>query len=141
MKYLLILFSTLILASCSKEPQAINYGKDACENCRMTIIDKKFGGELINSKGKTLKFDSGECMLKYLSSHHEFKVSKIMIVDYSNPGILMEADKAIYLQGGNINSPMGGNLAAFATNEEAEKAKQLVGGNINLWKAISHLEF
>ncbi len=141
MKYFLITALTLILNSCSQEPQPIVFGKDACMNCMMTIMDQKFGAEIINSKGKTLKFDSCECMLKYLSSHHEFIPVKYMIVDFATPGKLIEADKAVYLKGGNIISPMGGALAAFANEEEAEKTKSTFGGSINLWGTISHLTF
>ena len=141
MKQLLITLVILILVSCSHELQQINYGKDICENCKMTIMDMKFGGELINKNGKTLKFDSGECMVKYLSSHPKFIPAKYMIVDFAHPGTLIEANKAVYLMGGNVISPMGGALAAFASNDEAEKTKLILGGSINLWKTISRLQF
>lgn len=104
-------------------------------------MDMKFGGELINKKGKALKFDSGECMLKYLYSHPEFKVDKYLIVNYSNPGEMIEAKKAVFIIGGNVKSPMGGALAAFANNADAMNTNKLLGGNINSWETISHMEF
>ena len=61
----------LLISSCNTEPQKINYGKDLCEHCKMTIMDKKFGAELITKKGKTMKFDSGECTC-YFTSHEIF---------------------------------------------------------------------
>jgi len=107
----------------------------------MTLIDKKFGAEIINSKGKVLKFDSGECMLQFLKADKEFKPSKFLITDYENPGELIDAEKAWYLFGGNIKSPMGGRLAGFKTLEAAEKTQKELSGDLLLWDKVRVLNF
>ena len=62
-----IIFITFIfLFSCSKDSEPINYGTDQCDHCRMTIMDKKFGAEILTKKGKAVKFDALECMINYL---------------------------------------------------------------------------
>ena len=73
MKELLLITLIIFLSACSNEPQPIMYGVDLCHHCKMTIMDKKFGAELINKKGKTLKFDSGECMVNYTSTDKNFE--------------------------------------------------------------------
>ena len=63
-------FMLLLFSSCKTEPKPIDFGSDACEFCQMIIIDNHYGGELITEKGKVFKFDSGECMARYIKSQH-----------------------------------------------------------------------
>mgnify|MGYP001555064952 CR=1 FL=1 len=131
----------VFLSACNTEPQPINYGKDICENCTMTIMDKKFGAEMVNKRGKAVKFDSGECMLGYCKADNNFIADKTLMVNYANPGELIDAKTAFYLHGGTINSPMGGQLAAFKTREEAEKFQKELGGNMYSWNQVIQLRF
>ena len=56
-----------LAASCGrKKPEPIAYGKDSCSECKMTIIDPKFGGEIISKKGKIFKFDDTHCLAKFM---------------------------------------------------------------------------
>ena len=141
MKKLLFISFVVLLSSCNIEPQPINFGKDHCEFCRMTIMDKKFGAEMVNKKGKAIKFDSGECMVNFLNSDKNFEADKFLIINYSNPEELIEADKAFFLKGGNVNSPMGGQLAAFKTREDAEKTQQELQGKLLLWDKVVAISF
>lgn len=102
----------------------------------MTLVDKKFGAELVNNKGKTVKFDSEECMLKYLKSNKDFKPTKFEVINYSNPGEMIDAEKAFYLIGGAVKSPMGGQLAAFKNQEDAKKFGAELKGNLVLWNKV-----
>lgn len=131
----------ILFSSCEIKPEPINYGKDACAFCSMTAMDKKFGAEIINNKGKLLKFDCGECMLQYLNANKGFIPSKYLITSYENPGNLIDAEKAFYLHGGDINSPMGGKLAGFTTREAAEKFQKELNGELILWDKVIALNF
>ena len=141
MKKLLFITLVTFLSACNNEPQPIMYGVDLCHYCKMTIMDKKFGAELINKKGKTLKFDSGECMVNYTSTDKSFETDKILVVNYASPEELIEADKCFFLHGGNVNSPMGGQLAAFKTREDAEKFQKELQGDLLLWSAVTQVNF
>ena len=51
MKYLgYILFLVPFFSACSVEPVEINYGEDACEFCKMNIVDKQHAAELVTPK-------------------------------------------------------------------------------------------
>ena len=56
------------LDSCSTEPEQLQYGTDACHFCKMTLMDKKFGAELVTTKGKVYKFDDLSCFINYYNS-------------------------------------------------------------------------
>lgn len=131
----------IALSSCNTDPQPIVFGKDYCDFCKMTIMDKKFGAELVNKKGKAIKFDSGECMVNYMHADKTFEVEKMLTVNYANPEELIEAEKAFFIRGGTIKSPMGGQLAAFKTIEEAEKFQQELGGDLLSWIDVAQINF
>ena len=40
------------VASCSTEPEPLHYGTDVCHFCKMTLVDNKFGAELVTKNGK-----------------------------------------------------------------------------------------
>lgn len=130
-----------VLGSCNNEAPQINYGKDHCDFCKMTVMDKKFGAVVVNKKGKVLKFDSGECMVNYLKTDKDFTVANFLVISYETPGNLIDAEKAFYLYGGNVNSPMGGNLAAFETQEAAQKFQRQLNGELILWNAVVEINF
>lgn len=131
----------IFIVSCSTEPQPINFGKDLCAHCSMTIMDKKFGAEMVNSKGKAIKFDSGECMVGYINSENKFEAAQFLIVNYTSEGELINAADAFYLHGGSVVSPMGGNLAAFKTKADAEKLNETFGAELILWNDLKKIKF
>ena len=49
-----MLLSVCLLMACSQEPKPIEYGTDACHFCRMTIVDKVHGAEIVTDKGKVI---------------------------------------------------------------------------------------
>ena len=127
-----------LIVSCSTEPQPINYGSDACDFCRMTISDKRFGCEFVTKKGKVYKFDSIECMIQYINANHfmQDQLARVLVSDYSNSDHFMEASSAIYLESENLKSPMVKGLAAFEKKNELEKIKQQFGGQDNSWDEL-----
>lgn len=128
----------LFIAGCSVKPEAIRYGKDACDFCRMTIIEPKFGGEIVTKKGKVHKFDAVECLANYYKAHlpeaNNFEI--ILVADYSASGKMLDARKAVFLQDNNIGSPMGANLATFPDRETAEKMNISKQGKIMDWNEM-----
>lgn len=136
---LLILASSLILLSCSKTIDPINYGKDECQYCRMAIVDKPHAAQLVTKKGKNFKFDSSECMIHFLNEDtnpKEEKMLHILSADYLHPGELIEVKETTFLISENIPSPMGGFLSAFRTQEEAKKVQKDFGGNLFSWDKV-----
>jgi len=112
-----ILCTLLALAfwACSIEPEPLIYGKDQCHSCKMTLMDRKFGAELVTTKGKVYKFDDINCLFNF---YNEESVNKDdfrykLVVDFSRPEKLIDAEKAVYLKSGEIKSPMASQVAAF----------------------------
>jgi len=134
----LILFSlTLIvtLTSCSVEPEPIAFGEDACHFCKMTLMDTKFGAELVTKKGRVYKFDDVNCMLNFYNSGEiptdDFKYK--LVVDFSQPSTLIDAADAFYLKSPEIMSPMASNVAAFKTESSMKTLQEELKGIYLVW--------
>ncbi|UKJ08921.1 nitrous oxide reductase accessory protein NosL [Solitalea lacus] len=132
---MLILLAIVMLACNKKGAVPIQYGTDACDMCKMNIMDDKFGAEIVNKNGKVFKFDSAECMIDYLHTGGE-QQEQFFVTNHSQPGILINAQEAVFLYGENIKSPMGGNLAAFNSEKDAMKMKQELSGETLTWEQV-----
>jgi len=132
---LLILF---LLYSCSTDPEPINYGKDQCDHCRMTIMDNRFGAELVTKKGKIHKFDAAECMVSYfrLGKVSTGDIEKYIVTDASEPAEFTDGTKAVYLISEKFPSPMGANLSAYGNKSAAESFQKQYGGEIKSWDEL-----
>lgn len=117
-----VLFSFLLL-SCGSEPEPIHYGKDSCDHCRMTIMDPKFGAEIVTNKGKVFKFDDVNCMVRFMAGGKmaEADVSHLLVADFAKPETLMPVDAAFFVQSEEVRSPMASRMAAFS--DEAQRNK------------------
>jgi copper chaperone NosL len=115
MKMVSAIVITSLFLSCSSDPEPLQYGKDACYVCKMTLMDKKFGAELVTSKGKVYKFDDANCLASFINSDYLAEKTLVhkLIVDYSQPGKLIPAENAFYLKSEEIRSPMASHIAAF----------------------------
>lgn len=137
-RYKLSLVATtfLVLSGCSKAPQKIDYGNDGCHFCKMTIVDKIHGSELISDTGKVFKFDATECMLNYVDENKELLIGSLLTNYYEDPTQFLSAQEATFLISKKLPSPMGANLTAFKTKESAEKMLTEKGGELYSWEAL-----
>jgi copper chaperone NosL len=138
-KIALLMLLPALLVSCSREPEPINYGKDACDHCKMTIMDNKYGAEIVTSKGKVIKFDAAECMVDFLKDDTEKLSNKdnlFLTVNIASPGTLIDARKAFFLNDKAFKSPMGANLASFESRQLAENNLQSPDGKILTWEEL-----
>ncbi|HEX7366450.1 MAG TPA: nitrous oxide reductase accessory protein NosL [Pelobium sp.] len=117
----------LLIAACGKtEPEAIIYGKDVCEHCKMVIADEKYGAEIITNKGKIFKFDSAECLMDLVSEQGKVDTSgaQLLVINFAKPATFIDGRTAFYLKDKQYQSPMGGNIAPF-NNEMLADNNQL----------------
>lgn len=132
----LALMILIALPGCSPRPEPLIYTSDICHHCKMTLMDPKYGAELVTKKGKVFKFDSVECLGAYM--HEEpgagSDAHSLWVVDANRPGELLPAGTASYLKSEKLASPMGGGLTAVADPAAAESLKRKYGGQILSWE-------
>lgn len=130
--------SLFFCTGCSTGPQPIQFGKDACDFCKMTILDQRFGGEVITSKGKVYKFDDIHCITSFLRSGYSGKtdLAGVYLLEYATPVKFVPAKKSFLLQSNGLHSPMGSNTAAFMSETNREQCKQQVNGTNVQWNVL-----
>ncbi|MBX7044051.1 MAG: nitrous oxide reductase accessory protein NosL [Ignavibacteria bacterium] len=138
MNAIIILFSLLAVFGCSKETEPIEYGKDQCAHCRMTIVDNKFGAEMVTSKGKVYKFDAAECLVNFLNTGKvpESEAETLLVTNLESPGNFIDARSAAFLISPKLRSPMGENISAFSGRNAAEKFKEQYTGETYDWNSL-----
>lgn len=133
--FFLVFLSGFIYA-CSIEPRPINYSLDACDFCKMNIVDPIHGAEIVTDKGKVYVFDAAECMINFKSEMTKENVGLILTNHYHKAGELIDARKATYLISKNLPSPMGAYITAFESKDTAEKAQKELEGTLYSWTEL-----
>jgi copper chaperone NosL len=137
MKNLSLITLFCLLVSCSKTPQAINYGKDMCHFCQMTIVTKTHASQMVTGKGKQFKFDAIECMIHFLEDKQDIiPESQLYITNYTSPGEMIDAKTASYAVSPQIGSPMGANLTGFLSLESAKETITTEDASFYDWNGI-----
>lgn len=113
------LASVMLLAgvtACASGSEPIRWGVDTCDQCRMTLMDKRFGAELLGRR--PYKFDGVDELARFLVVHPQ---QGPMFVTDGKTGSLIPASHAVYLSARGITSPMGGHVMSFASRADAER--------------------
>jgi copper chaperone NosL len=128
--FISIFLIIIIIPGCSPEIEPINYGKDACEYCKMNITDNKFAAEIVSVKSKVYKFDSIECLFafEFEKMIDKNEIHSEWVCDFSSPDNFIALRKAYYLQNDELRSPMGLNVLCLSSKEILEEFKKNNGG-------------
>jgi len=126
----------LLILSCTPEQKPIEYGSDMCHFCKMTVVDRQHAAEVVTSKGKVYLFDAIECMVNYVGKNKSTNYAFLLVNDFENPGVLIDANNSSFLISKAIPSPMGAYLSAFENTDKATKIQQAKGGDVYDWKGI-----
>jgi copper chaperone NosL len=131
-------FLVLFTSSCAVKSEPINYGKDSCDDCRMTIVDQHFGAEIVTKKGRVYKFDDARCIAHFIKTGKitQNEIGQTLFTDYNDSKKFTDAGKAVFVVSEALNSPMNSNAAAFATNDAAQKIAKEVNGKITNWENL-----
>lgn len=101
--------AALALASvaCTAHP-SIAFGVAACEECRMIVSDRRFGALVVTEHGRTLTFDSIECLRSYKARPDAVTARETWLVDANAPGTLVpEASATVVESDATLHPPMG----------------------------------
>jgi copper chaperone NosL len=129
-----------LLPGCEHEPQAINYGKDSCAECNMTIVDKRFGAEFLTGKGKVFKFDDVNCMVEFIERgpYANDSAARRFIVAFNGSGELVEAEHLVFVKHKDLRTPMRSHVAAFRDRDSAQATLDGLGegGSFLTWQDV-----
>ena len=136
MKALIALPLLVLLLSCRPTPQPIQYGMDGCHSCKMNIVDPRYAAQVVTSKGKVYKFDAVECMVDFSLKNQETAFAYQLVNCFDQPKELAAAETCFFLISEKLPSPMGANLTAFSTQEEALQMQKEKDGKTYSWNEL-----
>lgn len=139
-KFAIILLLTVLMIACQPEKAPIDYGLDKCHFCKMTIVDQRFGAELVTSKAKVYKFDATECLINFINTK-EIPASEIALLltnSYDQPGDLVDVEQCCFLQSENMPSPMGAFINPFLSEDLAQETRELNSGTLYHWHELTN---
>ena len=113
-------------------------GRPTCDYCRMIITEKEYGGRIKTAKGKTLIFDATECMAAFVikAMVKPAEIQSLWSVHFNQPGRMLNAKTACYLQSNSMMSPMSVNVSAYQSRAEAERMRQKHPGELLNWAQV-----
>lgn len=117
--------------------EKIDYDTTNCHLCNMVIKDNRFAAQAVNQDNQPLYFDAIECLLNYKQANNKTKLKSLYVSNYANPGNFITFTTAYYLKSDAIKSPMGANLAAFISKEEAENFKTSEKDVLYTWQELN----
>jgi copper chaperone NosL len=138
----MVSIACLLLSGCTPKAEAFVIGKDACAECKMTIMDPKFGGEIVTKKGKVFKFDDAHCIAQFMERRGvEMKdIYQTLFVNYNGDHGFIDVKNAEFVVSSSFKSPMGSNAAAFASVAEAnKKSSEIEGSKTTNWATLYNI--
>src|SRR5687768_4989024 len=139
---IIVLATVLLFAGCTPKSERIIIGKDNCAECRMTIADPRFGGEIVTKKGKIYKFDDVYCIAAFLKKRgvELSDIHQTLFVNYDDPTGFVEVKNAEFVISSKLKSPMNGNAAAFRDKLSAEKkSSEIEGSKVTNWATLYNI--
>lgn len=133
-----LFFVLLFISACSSAPQQIKIGIDNCQFCKMTISDIKYGAEAITNKGKVFKFDDINCLLIYIKEGNLKKadIKDVYFTDFCSSHQLFIQSNIFLLKSDELKSPMGGNIAAYSSNDSLKLYTEKLKGQAVTWDQL-----
>jgi copper chaperone NosL len=111
----------LALACAPSGPDMIAYDVDVCAYCHMLISDPRFAAVLVTDHGRSVKFDSIECLRAYYAHLAQpASVVSIWVSDFQRPRTLIDAMRARFVDLGDGHAPMGRGWVAVTSPEAAQ---------------------
>jgi len=136
---LFLVILAIFIVSCEQKREHIDFGKEACSFCNMTIVNHAFASQMVSSTGKNYKFDATECMIEFIKENAHFaKDAKFFVANYIEPEQMLDATTCLYLISEKIKSPMGAGVAAFQNEMDAKKIQNDFGGQLFEWNDLQN---
>ena len=132
--------SLIMLGACKTAgPASIAYDADTCTRCHMQISDRHFSAVLVTRHGRSLKFDSIDCLRAYYAEPNvAADVASIWVADFVHPGVLLPSDRAKYFDAGASRSPMGKThgWAALSDAHDTEAIAGVDSAQLRAWTEL-----
>lgn len=139
--FIFLTLITIVHVSCSVKHEPIRYGTDACDFCKMLIMDNKSGAEIVTTKGKVYKFDDINCLVMYIDDNvsDESTLAHRLVTDYNGTEQMAEVEEAFFVQSDLLRTPMASQVVAFHSDAERNAFLAKSEGNSLSWIEVREM--
>jgi len=124
------------IAGCGGEaatgPPDIEYGRDVCDECHMIISEPRFAAAYRDSSGEPSIFDDIGDMVDHGTRAGVLDQVTAWVHDFGTEE-WVDAPDAWFVRGSDVETPMAGNIVAFAAEEDARQLAADQGGEVLRW--------
>jgi copper chaperone NosL len=107
-------------------PEAIRYGREACERCRMHFATPGFAAERRDARGVLHKYDDIGCLL--IAASHDSS-GEAWVEDHEGQGFVPLLSAAL-VAGDGLGTPMNYGVVAFRERARAERFAAAHGARV-----------
>jgi copper chaperone NosL len=86
---------------------------DACAQCRMTVSDVRFAGQIVAPGEEPRFFDDLGCLQQFLRSGNVPEGATAYVADHRTRSWVLAA-RAVYVRNDHVKTPMASHLLAYA---------------------------
>jgi copper chaperone NosL len=128
----------LITACAAAGPVPLRWGEESCRHCHMTLADKRFGAEIVTTRGRDLSFDDAGCAAEHLAFGETpaAEVSSVWVIDFGHPDSLIAAESAAFVRSAAFRTPMGSGVVAMADSASARALADESHGTVLRWADV-----
>jgi hypothetical protein len=103
----------LLMTGCGTSAPQIAFDLDECRFCRMIISDERFAAAATTSGGRTVRFDSIECLAGWAVAEDE-PPRALWVTNRQQPRTLIPVAQARFAKVTGEHTPMHGGWQGFA---------------------------
>lgn len=134
----MLTFAIMAGSACARDvPRALVDGEDTCAHCHMGVAEHRFAAQARTATGKVLIFDSVECLARHVADAPVgTRWRGLHVTDHDAPGRWLPVEEAQFMADGDIASPMGMQLAAFASDASPADLTARYAGRMLAWEGV-----
>ncbi len=116
-------------------PPEIDYGRDICEQCGMSIDDERFAAGYRLSDGTERIFDDVGGLLVFGKDSAELDDAEVWVHDYASE-MWVRSEDAYFVQTNEVTSPMGFSILCFSDEDRAASFAVKAGDDVLTWDSV-----
>lgn len=132
----------ILTAACDNTPDLetppeIRYGEDPCDRCLMIINEARYAASYVTGTGDVRRFDDIGGMFAYVQEIPE-NIVVFWVHDFETEE-WVKGKEAHYVAADGLRTPMGFDIVAFSTKNQAEKFAAESSGTIHTFESLMAL--
>jgi len=124
-------------AGCGRPaPRPLAEGADICDHCHMTMVERRFGGELVSITGKVTPFDDVGCLAMAAIEMDSSRIHSLWVSDFLEPDSLTAVDRMVFLRTDSVRTPMSYGIVAVRPGPRADSLAAALGATRLAWSDV-----